>query len=312
MCEGAVLQYSLHCDSPGAAAAWSRYNRRTFGFRHGLADDPLFSLDSVKDLLIRRAARTAPSYVARGRIQIADPWKKGMQPIDGLLETLEHIAVNDSLILLSRVEADDVFGPFVRSLARELSELTGPALCNDAPRGGRATLLIASPRRITSYHIDADTNFLFQLQGDKTLHVFDQQDSTLLTQPDLERFFNGDPNGARYPAERQKEAVSYDLLPGLGVHIPSTAPHWAQNGSSISIALSINFDLRSIARVGRVHRSNHYLRRLGMSPTVPGRSRWRDLCKICLSCVIDGIKPLHSRLGKWRGGKAGARSRAPA
>jgi hypothetical protein len=216
------------------------------------------------------------------------------------------------LILLSHVEADEEFGPFVRSLTRELSDMSGPTLRNDAPRGGRATLLIASPRRITGYHIDADTNFLFQLQGDKTLHVFDHQDSTLLTQRDLERFFNGDPNGARYAAERQKEAVSYDLLPGLGVHIPSTAPHWAQNGSSISVALSINFDLRSIARVGRVHKSNHYLRRLGMSPTVPGRSRWRDACKICLSFVIDGLKPLHARLGKWRRGKGAARTRAAA
>jgi len=250
--------------------------------------------------------------VARGRIQIADPWKKGMQPVSCLLETLEHIAVNDSLILLSHVEADEEFGPFVTSLARELSELTGSTLRTDAPRGGRGTLLIASPRRITGYHIDADTNFLFQLQGDKTLHVFDHRDSTLLTQRDLERFFNGDPNGARYSAERQKDAVSYDLMPGLGVHVPSTAPHWAQNGSSISVALSINFDLRSIARVGRVHRSNHYLRRLGLSPTVPGRSRWRDLCKICLSFLIDGVKPLHSRLGKWRRRKAAARSRAAA
>jgi len=38
-------------------------------------------------------------------------------------------------------------------------------------------LLIASPRRVTSYHMDSNTNFLFQLHGDKRLTVFDGRSS---------------------------------------------------------------------------------------------------------------------------------------
>jgi hypothetical protein len=47
------------------------------------------------------------------------------------------------------------------------------------------SLLIASPRRITSYHIDADTNFLFQIAGDI--------------------------NGASFKQSRQQEDKTYEL-----------------------------------------------------------------------------------------------------
>ena len=35
-------------------------------------------------------------------------------------------------------------------------------------------VLITSPNRVSSYHIDPDCNYLCQIQGEKVIHVFDQ------------------------------------------------------------------------------------------------------------------------------------------
>jgi hypothetical protein len=96
---------------------------------------------------------------------------------------------------------------------------------------------------------------------------------------ELENYFLGDPSGAIFKPERQADAKCYELRAGRGVHVPCMAAHWAQNLDSPSVALSINFDLRSIASVGRLYRLNGRLRRLGLIPTPPGRSKWRDISK---------------------------------
>jgi hypothetical protein len=46
------------------------------------------------------------------------------------------------------------------------------------------------------------------------------------------------------------------------------------------VALSLNYDLRSIQRSGRIYAINRRLRRLGIEPTPPGISVWRDRTKL--------------------------------
>jgi hypothetical protein len=58
------------------------------------------------------------------------------------------------------------------------------------------------------------------------------------------------------------------------------APHWAQNCDNVSIALSVNFDLRSIKRLGQIYKLNHRLRGFGLRPTPPGGSVWIDHLKL--------------------------------
>jgi hypothetical protein len=159
---------------------------------------------------------------------------------------------------------------------------------------GRATILIASPHRVTTYHMDADTNFLFQIAGDKSFSVFDQTDRTLVPEDELDRYHAGDANGAVFKPDRQNDAKTYDLRAGFGIHIPSTAPHWAQNGDGVSVALSLNYDLRSVQRRARIHAMNHKLRRLGIDPAPPGLSRWRDRVKL-MATAIGALRQLSRR-----------------
>jgi hypothetical protein len=270
------------------------YNRASFMFQHELTGHPLFDIPNLIDLSRRQAERPGFAYWSNGKVDVGDRWEKGASEQQSLPDTIRDIADNDSLVMLKRTELDPIFGPVLRDLLSRMVELSGDRMRNDVTIG-RTTILIASPRRITAYHMDADTNFLLQLAGDKTLSVFDQTDRTLVTDEELERYHAGDANGATFKTARQGDARSYDLRAGFGVHIPSTAPHWAQNGNSVSVALSINYDLRSVQRSALIYRMNRRLRRFGVAPTPPGISGWRDHLKAAAANGLGGVHQLYRR-----------------
>ena len=256
-----------------------RYNQASFLFRHELDQHPLFKLPSLLELARRRPADSRHAYWSNGRVDVGQRWDARVAPRRSLEDTVEHIADNDSLAMLKHLEADAVFGPVIREICATVVELAGARMRRDVLEG-RGTILIASPGRLTSYHIDSDTNYLFQIAGDKSLSVFDQLDRSLTTHEELERYYDGDPNGAVFKEERQREARVYELSPGWGVHIPSMAAHWACNHAQPSVALSINFDLRSVERLGRIYHFNCKLRRHGFKPRPPGSSALRDVLKL--------------------------------
>ncbi len=269
------------------------YNRSSFAFGHGLWGHPLLELPSLVALSQRRPDDAEHAYWSHGTVAVSDRWEKGRTPRHDLPETIANIATNDSLVMLRHVERDPLLGPLMRSLLSKVVHLSGPAMRQDVITG-RATILIASPARITAYHIDADVNHLLQVAGDKLISVFDQTDRSLTPHEELENYYCGDFNGARPKEHRQNEAKVYRLRPGRGVHIPCTAPHWAKNGDNVSIAVSLNFDLRSGERMAHLYQLNRQLRQLGIHPKPPGESAWRDRLKLASSSGITAVR------GLWR------------
>lgn len=253
-----------------------RVNQESFAFCHRLSENPLFEMDCLRALAERQSGNPDCSYMSTGRVDVVDGWSKGVREGQDLVRTIEEIATNDSLVMLKHVERDPVFGPFMQSLLALMVTLSGEAMRSDVIRG-RATILIASPQRVTSYHMDADTNFLFQIRGQKLFYVIDGRDRRLVSDQDLERFHAGDANAAQF---HDDGSSCHDFHAGCGLHIPGGWPHWAQNDSSVSVALSLNYDLRSIQRMARIYNANRRLRRLGLHPTPPGRSEWRDQLKL--------------------------------
>jgi hypothetical protein len=194
-------------------------------------------------------------------------------------ETIATIAENDSIVILKHTEQDPIYGPVLQDFLGRVVTLAGEQMRSDVTVG-EALILISSPHRVTPYHMDNETNFLVQVRGDKWFYVFDHDDPTLVSPQEREQYFMGDISSIPYRKERQKDAVAYDLKAGYGVHVPLLAPHWVQNRDNISIAISITYELRSVGRLHRIHRTNHRLRRLGVNPTPPGVSPWRDSLKV--------------------------------
>ena len=270
-----------------------RYNRKSFLFRHRLSGHPLFQLTSLVELARRQGDRPDLAYWSSGLVEVRDRWEKGADQRSPLLETIAGIAENNSLVMLKHAEQDAMYGPALNDLLSRMVELAGHRMREDVIVG-RATILIASPHRVTTYHMDADTNFLFQIAGDKSFSVFDQTDRTLVPEDELDRYHAGDANGAIFKPDRQNDAKTYDLRAGSGIHIPSTAPHWARNGDDVSVALSLNYDLSSVQRRARIHAMNHRLRRLGIDPAPPGLSQWRDRIKLTAT-AIGSLRTLSRR-----------------
>jgi hypothetical protein len=266
------------------------YNRSTFMFRHGLSGHPLLQLPSLIDLA-DRLEKYDGCYWSNGSVKATDRWEKGADRRQSLKKTLENIAENDSLVILKFVVHDPISGPFFCDVLKTIIQLVGPEMADDV-LVGRANILIASPRRITAFHIDSDVNYLLQVAGDKTFAVFDQTDRTLVTDEELEQYFNGDESAAIFKPDLQIQGTDHDLQPGFGVHVPCMAPHLAHNREQVSIAVSCCFDLASIQRLGLVYKTNHRLRSLGIKPSSPRDETWSNGAKLLGARTAVSIRRL--------------------
>jgi hypothetical protein len=269
------------------------YNRVNFMFRHALAGHPLFELPSLIELS-RRMPDHRDTYWSNGKIAVNNPWEAGTSQRLSLHETLTHIEHDNSIVILKHTEQDPEFAPVLQKVLARMVELSGERMRTDVTIG-EVLILISSPNRVTPYHMDAETNFLLQVTGDKTFYVFDHTDRTLVTDLELENHYAFSNSSAVYRPERQSEATAYDLHAGFGLHIPVTAPHWVQNNDNLSVALSVNYELRSGDRLLQLHRFNRRLRRLGLNPAPPGASIWRDRLKLGVAKAVRAVRSLNKR-----------------
>lgn len=268
-----------------------QYNRQSFCFEHGLKGNPLFELDSLVELSKRLPAHPDFAYWSNGRVSINDPWEKGMSERYSLQDTIRGIADNNSIVIMKHTEQDPVIGPVLQEILSKFVEYSGAQMRDDVIVG-ESLILVSSPNRITPYHFDAELNYLVQVTGDKTFHVFDHTKAQQVTDEELEGYFSGAPSAARYGEAKQAHATVYDLKAGQGIHIPVTAPHWVQNGDNISVALSINYELKSVAQRAKSYWLNHRLRKLGINPSSPGRSAMLDGMKAASATSLQGLRGL--------------------
>lgn len=253
------------------------YNRRHFLFRHGLKDHPVFELPNLIELA-KRPSR-AGAYWSNGKVNPDDPWATSRDARLSLVDTIANIGDNNSLVILKQVAQDPVYGPVLQDILARIVELSGEQMHQEVVLG-ETTILISSPNRLTSYHMDDDCNFLMQAVGNKTLWVYDHTDPTLVSHEEREQYYMGNINSIVYRESRQCDATAYELRPGHGVHVPFFAPHWARNHDNISVALSVVYQLRPKLAEKRIYRVNSVLRKLGATPTPPGFSPSRDRLKL--------------------------------
>jgi len=254
------------------------YNRSSFMFEHGFKGNPIFELPELVALSRRLPEHPHFAYWSNGPVGVQDRWEKGQRARANLQETIGEIAHNNSLVILKHVEQDPVYAPYFQRFLAQIVEFSGPQMRDDV-KVGEVLVLISSPNRVTSYHIDAETNYLVQVTGDKTAHVFPHDHPAVMTDVELERFHAGDFNGAVYKEASQSAATTFDLKAGYGIHIPTHAPHWVQNGDNVSVALSVNFELKSVDNLAMVYRFNRWIRNAGATPASPGRYPTRDSAK---------------------------------
>ena len=259
-----------------------KFNVTPFMFNHDLANSSLFSLPRMAEVASRMLARGSDKDVVMraGKSNLADAKFSSMPLKERLAETIRRLADETVWLKLTSADtADPEYDELRRQVLREVEEMSGQPL-RSSITWSSLTVFAASPKILTPYHIDHESNFLLQIRGAKQISLFDPNDSAIVPDDQIERFYAGDFEAAQYRSELQARAYEFQLEPGKVVHHPPLAPHWVRNGNDVSVSVSIGFCLRPFDRRARVHQVNYFLRRFGLKPTPPGRSAVRDQLKM--------------------------------
>jgi hypothetical protein len=276
----------------------TKFDKYSFAFEHKLAGHPVFELGRLMELAQEtQNARPADLYYDAGTIDVNQRWDRTPKPEFSARDAIQRIEHCGAWIVLKRADKNTEYAAVLKECMAELQEFTGLNL-DRVMKVQEVILFITSPKRVTTYHIDRECSLLLQIQGDKHISIFDRNDRDVLSEEEIERFWSVDHNAPRYKPELQDHATVYELRPGNGVHIPVNAPHWVQNGDSISISLNVNFQYRDAARAN-LYRLNFLLRRMGVQPTPPGISPMKDKVKSVAVLPAVWAKNIARRRKPW-------------
>jgi hypothetical protein len=255
----------------------AKFDGEPFLLVHRLIDHPLFELPRLLQLaqLVKRDSNNVV-YDA-GEVRVEDRWNQRPPKQHTLEEAMERIDCAGAWVILKHTELDPDYKQLMDLIMSDIQQISGRDL-RKATKNAEVQVMLTSPGRITPYHIDNECNVLLQIQGEKDIFVFDQNDRQILPEPELERFWIGDWNAGEYKVRCQEKARAFRLGPGKAVHIPVTAPHWVKNDANVSISVSINFEWTD-ETIPNVHRANFFLRKLGVRPRAPGLSSFSDAVK---------------------------------
>ena len=270
-----------------------RFNRASFSFAHALHRHPLFTLPRLARLAeTMLAAGDKSKFLALGG-EGASPGSafESLPRQERFARTVEELGSSRNWVKLSSADAFDAeYRDLLAAILTELAPLSGRDLLKEITWSS-LTVFLASPRIVTPYHIDHESNFLFQVAGEKDLFLFDSNDRTVLTELEIENYYAGDFRAARHKAELQDRATAYRLEPGVAAHHPPLSPHWVRNGDAPSVSVSIGFCMRPVDARAYVYQVNHYLRKLGLKPSPPGISPVRDRLKESALGVLSKSDP---------------------
>jgi len=250
----------------------------SFRFHHGLNGHSSMSLTEIRKLLEQMLAeRRFDQVFYKTGASMRNARNSDPESAEDVIKVMENLNTAGAWLRLTRVdEVTSQFNDIVEQFYEELSDLYQQDIKARTLKTF-VTLFISSPRAYTNYHLDHTWNFLLQISGRKTVHLYDPSDPQVLTQSDKEGWYMQEPMIS--PRAHEKDIV-YDLDPGDGVHHPVNAPHWVQNGPEVSISLSLGLCLHSSNRDAKVYQANYVLRKLGFDPTPPRRSEMRDSMKV--------------------------------
>lgn len=269
----------------------SHFPEKAFTVKHNLATNPLFAIERLLELC-KALPEKQVEYNA-GTVGVnQDPSKT---PRTGLSpeETIRRIQEAKSWLVMKFVEADPAYKALLDECLDEIGSFT--TVPTTTKREG--FIFLSSPGSVTPFHMDPEHNFLLQIRGDKTLHIFDANDTELVSEIQRERFYNGAHRNLEFNDEMQKKAQTFLLKPGDGLHFPVIAPHWVQNMAEVSVSFSITFRSPISERKARLYEFNSKMRGLGITPTPVGKAP-----------SVDAVKDLTYRLIRKTGSVLGSRS----
>lgn len=278
----------------------ANFTLRRFGrFRHNYDRHPLLQID--------RLAQLAQDVMPLGKCRFiapdmtdASPFYHTATPSDGktVEEVFRRIEEPGSWIAMYNVEVDATYQAFLWDVLASAGELVTR---EETPYAVRGFIFISAPPSVTPFHIDRENNFWMNIRGRKVIGVWDRDDRSIVSQPDVEDFmiYRALDNVQLTDAVRAK-VHEFDCGPGDGVYFPSTTPHmtrsdrsWTQPGEGVSISIGIDFYTDVTRRNANVHACNYVMRKFGLSPRYPEQSSLVDRLKYPVGRAFSTVNRLR-------------------
>jgi hypothetical protein len=258
-----IHQARLKLDAPFARC---NFNREPFGFTHDLSDLDIFDLAKLRTL----AMRYRDYFVTSGAAAPGQKFRSVSGPGLNVVEAIDQLESGSVRVLLKRPENYDVwFRRLVDDLISNVLEMIG-GLGDDRILRLESSIFITSSATVTPFHFDPSIGFFSQIRGQKLYHVYPP---TELAEPELEQFYFRGLIDIGQVDLAQRQAANehvFNLTAGRGFHQPQNAPHWVETGEEVSISFTFVFETLSNRKLGQTRGFNHYLRKIGVAPALPG------------------------------------------
>ncbi|MGE0747116.1 MAG: hypothetical protein AB7K86_17800 [Rhodospirillales bacterium] len=234
----------------------SGFGRRTFVMGHNFAPLPMFSDDGIAGLLDRHP-REDLYVMTMGSDPARPDWRHGDPGALSGAELLEAVRRGRLWLNVKRVgihHAD--YRDLIARLYGELEEKV-PGF---HPIWTAGTMLVSSPGAMVFYHLDAPSNMLWHIRGEKRVWVYPGEDERFVPAESLSRIMAGEADeGLDYDPSFDASAAVIDLHPGEVATWPQNAPHRIVNGDSLNISLSTEHLTPRMRRRINVFRANRLL-----------------------------------------------------
>jgi hypothetical protein len=257
------------------------FDKRGFHLEHQLSGHPLLELPAIAALSQRLPANLL-EWNAEQDGAFTEPNKLHPHHMS-CADTILNLEQQPARVLLLSIENDPPYKKLLDELLDQIEPLTQRSHPGMWQR--QAFIFLSSKAAYTPFHFDPDYNFLLQIRGQKTIFMWDPADRYVLPASAIDGYYAGagrNPSYAnrdqKYREEFMQRAWRLPMRAGQGVHFPLHAPHAVMTESDVSISLSITFRTTRSQVGAMVHGANWHVRRFGITPPEPGRSRFWDTC----------------------------------
>jgi hypothetical protein len=281
-------------------SAHEKFLKAPFALKHGLADNPLFSLERLVEL-----AQSMP----RDRIEYNSgkllPGQKpgtiasiDMPPAD----VIRRIEEANAWMVIKNVEHEPQYFAVLKAFVDAAQAAAGkrPGDYSDL----QGFIFVSSANATTPFHVDAEENILIQIRGDKFVHIFDNRDCALISEEAMEISPSKHRNQHYEPGFEQRAEV-FAMKEGDAVHMPYMWPHWVRTGERYSISMAMTWKTPEVSRLNKIRLMNGTLRRYGLPQRPPGVSPIADAAKViahdAMRAMIDPLRKSESVRRLMRG-----------
>jgi hypothetical protein len=268
------------------------FPHETFAIRHAYADNPLFTLPRIIELL-RSLPRDRIEFNSGKAAISQDPSATPMVDLPPE-EIVRRIETSGAWMVLKRVETDPAYRAIIHDVLRTLAQSRGYTSIEAADfRDIQGFIFVSSPKSTTPFHADSDENIFLQVHGQKFFHVYDNRDRSIASDDMLEDAVVKHRN-MPYQPHYDEKAVHYDLQPGDGIFVPYQWPHYIKTSETYSISLSITWKSRDVRRRNDITVVNSMMRKMGFPQRAPGAHPMFDTVKWAgLRSVMAIVEPLR-------------------